>query len=261
VPEPFDIARLGLDKASEIHALLERCPDIEPRRYKDGESLMREGEESLDLFIVLDGAYVVERPAERPGDPAMLLALVSVDPGNPSIVGEMAYFGAQPRSASVRCSGRTHALCLRPNHIETIVESFPGLLKIIFRQFAHRLAETNQALKSLQDRLSMPAGRRMASAGERLFSAGDPASTLFQLVFGEVRLDDASGSRILKPEDLPEGFLELASFLKGEAFHSSAIVEGSSMVVTVEAAHRETFVRNFPRLVLECLAGPDQNTA
>jgi CRP-like cAMP-binding protein len=253
VPETYDIAQLGLREDSEVQALLLRCADIESRRYRDGEFLMREGEDSSDLFIILDGACVVERPAEAPGAPASILATINVNPEHPAILGEMAYFGTQRRSASVRSVGSTHTLCLHPHHIEIIVEAFPGLLRLIFRQFTQRLLESNQTLKEMQARLSLTASRRMGSPGEVLFTQGEPASTLFQLVVGEVRLEGEGISRNVGPEDLNQGFLDLEDYLKGDLHCVTATVEQMAFLVTVDANQREIVVRNQPGLVLDLL--------
>lgn len=256
VPEAYDIAQLGLKESSEINALLRQCADIEPRRFRDGEFLMQEGEESSDLFIILEGACVVERPGAVPGAPSLILATMTADLENPAILGEMAYFGTQRRSASVRSVGCTHALCLHPHHIEIIVEGYPTLLKIIFRQFTQRLLESNQSLKDMQARFAMAPERRMASAGEVLFSCGEPASTLFQLVMGEIRLEWPDHSQIVGPEALSEGFLELGPFLRQQPQQCTAIVESAAFLVAIDAIHREAFARSYPRVVLTCLEQP-----
>ena len=253
MPEAFDIRLLCLDGISELPSLVSRCPDVECLAFHDGEYLMREGEESQDLFIVVEGAYVVERPPDLPGAQASLLATVMVDPGEPSFVGEMAYFGSQRRSASVRSSGRTLALCLKRHHIDVIVEHYPGLLKIIFRQLTERLVETNGSLKELQARFALAPERRMGSAGERLFSAGDPADKLFQLLMGEIRVEDATGSRLVRPEDLAQGLLEPEAFLRGRPHRLAATVENTAFFLVVDAARREAVVRSYPGLALGLL--------
>ena len=113
MPEACDLALLALPEASELRRLCTRCPDIEALRFREGECFIREGEEDRDVYLVLDGAFVVEKaPAEPGGRPAML-AGVSCEPGAPVFVGEMAYLGTGLRSASVRRSGSSHALRLR----------------------------------------------------------------------------------------------------------------------------------------------------
>ena len=204
MPDPLDLSPLTLDPDSEIPELLGLCPDIRPLRYRDGERLVVEGEPSRDLFIVLKGSLVVERcgadGSQRP------MAHLECGPDRPVIVGEMAYFGAQGRTATVRAVGACQALCLRPAHVDTIMESFPGLTRLVCQQFTRRLQEANDALRDLRSRFDLGAERRLAQPGERLFQAGEHAP-LFQLAMGTVRLEGPDGARSLTPRDLPEGFL------------------------------------------------------
>jgi CRP-like cAMP-binding protein len=253
MPETFEMSRLqGIDP--EIQALLNDCSDIEPQRFRDGEFLMREQEESRYLFIVLEGAYVVERPAEVPGAPATILATVEAGPGNPSVVGEMAYFGAQRRNASVRSVGSTWTLCLQPHHIDRIVEGSPGLLKIIFRQYAQRFSDANRTMRDLQARFAMDPERRMASAGECLFRAGETADRVYQIVIGVIQLEGPDGIQTVGPDDLPNGFLGLAPYLRGLRHSCTATVVENAFLMAVGISHREALVRSFPGLVLDQLA-------
>nr|WP_320132302.1 cyclic nucleotide-binding domain-containing protein [uncultured Holophaga sp.] len=253
MPEIYDLTQLILDAIPELAGLLERCPELEALVYRDGEYLMREGEVSQDLFLVLEGAYVVTRAPEAQRANGLILATVSVDWGEPSIVGEMAYFGAQRRSASVRSTGRTLALRLNAGHIDTIVEAFPGLLRLIFRQFSQRLAETNRSLEEVRARFALDPVSRLAPEGECLFSLGEPAERLFQVAMGSLRLEGAEGTRLVGPVDLPEGFLGLDAYLKGGRHTFTATVVSSAFLLEVGADHRQALVRAYPGLVLERL--------
>ena len=221
MPDAFDPAQLGLEEDSEILRLLGEFPEIEPRRYRDGEVLVRQDEDSQEVFLVLKGAFAVERSSDRPG----LLAAVLYDPENPAIVGEMAYLGAQRRSASVRSSGGSLALCLRPAHVDAIIAGFPGLTRTICAQFSRRLKETDDALCELQARFATGAQCRVAAPGEVLFTRGQAAATLFQLMTGRVRLEREGGAELLGPDQLPEGFLEFESYLRGRPYGTTATVE------------------------------------
>lgn len=254
MPEACDLALLALPEASELRRLCTRCPDIEALRFREGECFIREGEEDRDVYLVLDGAFVVEKaPAEPGGRPAML-AGVSCEPGAPVFVGEMAYLGTGLRSASVRSSGSSHALRLRGEHVDAILEGFPGLTRALCRQFAERLRETSGALRELQGRFDLGARPRMASAGDCLFRAGEPAGELFQLVAGELELEGPSGSRTVTPEALPGGFLEPGPFLAGGPQACTVSVRTQAFLFAVPAARREAFLRCHPEVALALLA-------
>jgi len=256
MPTPYDIAYLDLDESTEIPALMRCCPDIEARVYREGEYLMREGEESQEIFVILDGAYMVVQGPDLAKAAPTILATVMSDPTQPSVVGEMAYFGTQRRSATVRSSGRTLALCLKREHIEAIVEHFPGLLKLIFRQMAQRLLETNGMVQELQSRFALAPERRMVDAGDVLFRAGEAADKLFQIITGELLLEGPEGSRIVRADDLPQGFLDFGPFLRGGRHSATATVQSVAFVLVVGADRHEAIVRSYPRLALELVVKP-----
>jgi CRP-like cAMP-binding protein len=253
MPERFDSAELGLDPAAEVIQLLRRFPEIEARAYRDGEYLIREEEPSQDIFIVVRGALVVEQAAADGAAPVML-ACLNADPEAIVIVGEMAYLGSQGRAASVKSSGLSRVLCLRPAHVDGILEGFPGLTRVICRQFSRRLQDTDQALLAVQARFALNAQRRMAQPGEPLFTRGAPARELFQLVAGTVRLERDGLAEVLTPEALPMGLLEPEPFLRGGVHGASATVEELAFLAVIGAGDREAVVRCYPALVLDLLA-------
>jgi len=252
--ERIDSASLGLGEAEEVPRLLRQHPEIEAWAYREGEYLIREDEESQDIFIVLQGALVVEQAPAAPGGAPAILACVLAEPAEPAIVGEMAYLGAQRRAASVRSSGRSLALRLQPAHIDGVLEGYPGLTRVICRQFSRRLQDTDRALSGLQARFALNSRRRLAQPGEPLFAQGDPATEVVQLVAGAVRLEQAGTVRILTAEDLPMGLLEPEAFLRGAAHAATASVEAPAFLAVIALAEREALVRCFPELVLRILA-------
>lgn len=253
MPELCDVSRLGLDARSEVARLLAQHPDIEARIYREGEYLIREQEASREIFILLGGALAVEQaPAGGSGQPS-LLACILCEEGRPVVVGEMAYLGDFPRTASIRSAGRSHVLCLKPAHIDAVIQGFPELTRAICQQFALRLRETNASLKELKSRFALGVRTRMAAPGEVLFQAGDPAETLFQLMSGSVRLERGGGAVQVSLERLPQGFLEMEVYLGKRRHVATATVVEHAFLVAVDQSSREGVVRSYPELVLACL--------
>ncbi len=251
MPEPFDPVTLDLEAVCpEAARLLRVHPGVQPLRFREGERLIREGDTSREIFLVLKGSLVVEQ-----GTPPATLAWITCEAREPVVVGEMAYLGSFPRTAAVRSSGATYCLRLEPEHLDAILGDFPALTRIICRQFAERLRETNQALRELRDKLALRADRRLFQEGEVLFRIGESAHTLFQLGMGSLRLETVEGSREVGPEDLPEGYLELGPFLRGGTYGCTATVTSSAFCGVLEATDREAFVRRNPALVLGLLKG------
>jgi CRP-like cAMP-binding protein len=185
------------------------------------------------------------------------LAQIECSAEAPVIVGEMAYFGAQRRTATVRAVGSCQALHLKPGHLDAIMAGFPSLTRILCRQFTTRLREANDELRDLRARFDLAAQRRMVQPGDVILRAGEPADTLFQLAMGSVRIGEGEKPVVLHTEDLPGGFLGLEAFLRGAAHGATATAEEPCFLAVIGADHREAFIRSQPALVLQVLrAGP-----
>jgi CRP-like cAMP-binding protein len=251
--DPLDLAQLKLPKGSEIPALLHLCRDIEALRMLDGECLVTEGETGQDLFLLLRGSLVVEKAGEGPHAPARPLTTLEAEPDSPVIVGEMAYFGAYARTATVRSVGASQVLRLSPKHVDRVLESFPGLTRLLFRQFTYRLQETSTALREFQSKLDLAAQRRMAQPGEVLFTAGQPSTDLIQIAVGSVRLEGPGPSRVVGPADLPGGFLCVGAWLTQAPWPYTATVEETCFLASIGGDRREAFIAGQPALVLQLL--------
>ena len=256
MPDPLDPIALDLASDPELGPLLAAHPDIAPLRFRDGERLVVEGEDSQDLFIVRKGSLVVEKAL--PDGTLRPLAQLQCSEDAPCIVGEMAYFGAQHRTATVRAVGSCQALHLKPAHLDAIMAGFPGLTRILCRQFTSRLKEANDELRDLRARFDLAAQRRMVQPGEVIFEAGAKADTLFQLALGTVRLAEAAGARRVRAEDLPSGYLDLAAYLRQRPHAATATAEEGCFLAVIPASRRAAFLRTQPELALQLLeAGGD----
>jgi CRP-like cAMP-binding protein len=249
MPTPFDPQAVAQEAGPEISSLLEKCPDVAPLRYWDGEFLILEGDVDEDLFLVLKGSLIVERG----GPPATNLAILMCVPEEPVMVGEMAYFGDRRRTASVRSVGSTLALRLAPRHVDFVVGSLPGLTRILLQQLTRRLRESNDALQGYLGRFQLDPRPLNLVQGEGLFSEGDGANTLYQVITGSVRIREAGAERDVGPEELPDGFLGLEDFLRARPHRYSASAAASSFLMVLDGARREDFVRCYPGLALQIL--------
>jgi CRP-like cAMP-binding protein len=185
VPEPFNLDSIELPADSEIPALLKACPDIKSLRFSNDEFLIHGSDTAQDIFLLLRGHCLVEQPdAPRERTPGNELAVIQAEPDAPVFLGEMAYLDETVRSASVRSIMATHTLRLKPAHLDTIMDHFPGFTRVLCRQFARRLGEANTFIKRYQKNNTMDVEQRFLSPGEVLVEAGAPADNLFQLVDG-----------------------------------------------------------------------------
>ena len=238
MPEAFDPAELDLP--ADIRAMIAR-EQARPLVYLDGEYLIRQKTESVDTFLVLQGACVVEVDVgdEQPPRP---IAILIPSGDKPTFLGEMAYLGSTMRTASVRCTGATYVLALAPREVDAMMEEFPRLTGILCRQLTERLDEANQLNKSYADDLELVRRELVVEPGEAIVTAGSPSTTLYQLVDG--RCEGA---------ELAEGFIDPLTFLRGAAWTITTRAVVRCLVVGIDAGSREAFIRKYPRLVLQLL--------
>lgn len=222
----------------ELQSLLDRCGDAEVLAVADGTLLLQEGDTGQDLFLLLRGSWVVEKEGAQ-------IAAFEAHGEDPVVVGEMAYFGAELRTATVKAVGAGRALRLSHAQVDRVLEAPPLLGRLLFRQFTRRLQETTGTLRSLQSRMDLGATRRMAQAGEVLFRAGEPAESLFQVAMGAVK----AGNRRYGPGE----WVELEDWLRGRPWSRTAVVEETAFLGSVSAARRGAFLAVQPEAVLALL--------
>ena len=150
MPLPFALMSIKSLALDEIQRLRSRFPDITPMLFLPGEFLIKEGDRSQDIFIVLQGTVEIEQNSAGQGLPAAHLARLICRVDSFAIVGEMAYLGNHVRTASARVLEATHTLCLKPFHLDALMEECPMLTRVLCQQFALRLREANEALRQAQ---------------------------------------------------------------------------------------------------------------
>ncbi len=113
------------------------------RHFKAGDSLMKQGENGIGLFIILEGRVRIEKVDST----GKKVEIAENGPGD--IMGEMTVFDGAPRSASVIALGDTTCLVLASWEFNSFLKAHPEvaieLLPIVVRRFR----ETNEALTGL----------------------------------------------------------------------------------------------------------------
>jgi CRP-like cAMP-binding protein len=115
----------------------------EVRRFSAGETMISAGEVDRALYIVAEGRLEILLPGVD-GD----INFGSIGPG--SVVGEIAFLDAGPRSATIRAVSDGELLRLSFEAYEVLAARYPDLGRAILldlgRILAARLRETNEAL-------------------------------------------------------------------------------------------------------------------
>jgi CRP-like cAMP-binding protein len=156
---PYDLAKLKREALLEISNLVAGQRGVTPMLFREGERIIREGDTSQYIYVVLEGAYRVEKAAARPDERPSILAQVTCEPDSFTVIGEMAGLGRYHRTASVFATADTRVLCLDSGHLETIIASCPRLTGVLLRQFSARLFEANQRILELEEVLARQARR------------------------------------------------------------------------------------------------------
>lgn len=156
---PFDLAKLKREALQEIRNLVAGQRGVTPMLFRTGERIIREGDTSRYVYVVLEGAYRVEKAAGRPDERPAILADVACDPDSFTVIGEMAGLGEHQRTASVFATADTRVLCLDSGHLETIIATCPCLTGVLLRQFSARLFEANRRILELEEVLARQARR------------------------------------------------------------------------------------------------------
>lgn len=245
MPKPFDISQLNLS-GSEIPKLLKACSDSQLLRFEDGEYLFCEDDESTEVYAILRGAFVVEQKSGAAGLQA--IATHHNEEDNPCFIGEMSYLGTGIRTASVRSSGITYAIKLKPSHLETIIEKFPSFTRILCQQFSARLKEANDELKEIVATNAVPVTQVDAKAGEVIISQGAPADRLYQLIWGDLQWEQdgqpVSGHPVMD-------FIEPTAYFCDLPHAVTVRATTEACLVAIEKPTKEAVIRNYPQLILK----------
>ena len=100
--------------------------------YQDGEVIVRQGEEGNHMYVIQKGKAEVLR--ESNGESIQLSVL-----GDGDIFGEMALFGKEPRSATVRANGEVRVLTIDKKTFLKRVHEDPSLAFQILKKMSERI--------------------------------------------------------------------------------------------------------------------------
>jgi CRP-like cAMP-binding protein len=131
-----------------VHGLKDEVIDqiealAEQRAFLAREFLVKHGEKSSDLYVILDGTVLVCTPG---GD-----ELAQIGPG--SVLGEVALVDDQPRSADAVCKGLVKVAWLPAKELRSYMARNPEsgfiMLANLARVLSNRLRKTDAAVEHL----------------------------------------------------------------------------------------------------------------
>lgn len=107
------------------------------RLYRDGEAIVRQGEEGQCMYVVQSGTVRVVR--EENGDEFELAVM-----GDGDFFGEMALFERQRRSATVRAQGDARVLTIDRRTLLQRIQADPSLAFRIIETLSRRVRELDR---------------------------------------------------------------------------------------------------------------------
>ena len=113
------------------------------RFYADGEIVARQGDDGDCMFVVQDGE--VEIVAENDGAEIVLRSA-----GRNEILGEMAIFEHQPRSATIRARGKVRILTLDKRNFLRRINEDPSLAFRMIETMSYRVRDLTHEVVRLQ---------------------------------------------------------------------------------------------------------------
>ena len=121
--------------------------------YQDGEIIVRQNEQSDSLFVIQQGQ--VEIFIERDGHEVPLRVV-----GKNDLIGEMAIFRREARSATARARGPARVLTLDKKNFLRRISEDPSLAFRIIEAMARRINELSQEVVDLKVNCGETAGAK-----------------------------------------------------------------------------------------------------
>ena len=114
-----------------LRSLVQAATETEIR---SGKTLVREGEFSRHLYVILRGTAEVTRKGRK---------LRELVPGD--FFGEMAFLSGAPRSATVTARTDLLVMVLGPRELDVIIDKEPALARRMLAAMAHRVRATESS--------------------------------------------------------------------------------------------------------------------
>jgi len=111
--------------------------------FEDGEVVMRQGEMGDCMYVIQEGRVGVY--LERDGEETLV-----AEPSSGEMIGEMAIFERQPRSATVRALGQAKILTVDRRNFLRRVQEDPSMAFRILETLSHRVRDLNEEVGRLR---------------------------------------------------------------------------------------------------------------
>jgi CRP/FNR family transcriptional regulator, cyclic AMP receptor protein len=135
----FALSTISLFHAMPVTGLRALARQGRSRTFAPGDVLMRQGDQSDCLHIIVGGQVRVER-----SHPQILSPVVLAELGPGTVVGEMGVIDNLPRSATVTAVTETHTLEVHATVLSKVIEEYPDVAMALLRLLTNRLRSTDE---------------------------------------------------------------------------------------------------------------------
>ncbi|MCS6800119.1 MAG: cyclic nucleotide-binding domain-containing protein [Myxococcota bacterium] len=251
------LPRLPLFGALEPPALAHLLETFEVREVDAGRTVVEQGSEGHEAFVVARGLLRVTR-ANEPGEgEATVLAVLG--PG--AIFGEMALLSDAPRAASVVAIEPSQLLVTGRRALEALAAREPAIGKEL-GDFCHRRMIANLLRTSRVLQVIGPAERAQLvgqfkacsfDPGERLLERGRESSRLFLVASGSVDVvgRDADGDTLLLATLGPGDVVGEISLVLRRPATADVVARHPTIALTLEREAFHAVIRAHPALLAE----------
>lgn len=123
---------------------------IRQRTFRNGETLIHQGEAGHSMYILAEGlVHVLVEVGEIADVPAESRRVAQVEPGQ--VFGEMSLLTGEPRTATIRAASDVVAFEIGHDHIATLLAARPVLAEQLSHSVAERRVRTLEALRNATD--------------------------------------------------------------------------------------------------------------
>lgn len=209
------------------NAFIELLVQMDMREVQPGDYVVREGDSGDSFFVLATGQVRVTRKDEEGNE--IDLAILT----DGAFFGEMAVLQDSPRTASVIAEHESQIFELKKDVLDSVVEQFPSVAKVLRNFYRQRLLSTAMATHPLFRPFSPDERRSLMemfksknfSEGDVLLAEGKKGTGLFILLYGAMEVSkDNDGDKIV-----------LATLGPGDMFGEMSLLTGAPTSATVKA--------------------------